>query len=274
MNISIISPHINGNGNTTVAALLAFELASRNKSVCLTHVTSKSDSMFPYLGFEETDDQTNNPLQLINLIREGGLRRDDIGNYCREVTEKLDLFSLDTFITKSGKETNVNQEQMQTVLSFICKEFPHDYVVFDIDENDLEKENVKLVLAHTDCLIFVLTQSVTELKRFTDQKTKIQKHTANIPNLVVVNKYCDIIGNLKDTAGILGIKRPNKWYQLRFNQWIPYCANRGQFKYLAEQIQKRNSDVIELDSDIKHLVSGVQSIKQATREEKRRVRSY
>ena len=274
MNISVISPHIQGNGNTTVAALLAFELASRNKSVCLTHITSKSESMFPYFGFEESDDQTSNPLQLINLIREGGLRKEDIGNYCREVTDRLDLFSLDTLISKSGKETSVNAEQMQTVLSFICKDFPYDYIVFDIDENDLEKENVKMALAHTDCLIFVLTQSLTELRRFADQKAKIMKQTANIPNLVVINKYCDIIGNINEVASVLGIKRPNKWYHIRFSQWIPYCENRGQLKYLAEQIQKRNANVIELDSDIKHLASGVQSIKQATREEKRKARGY
>jgi len=274
LNISVISPHTHENGNTTVAALLAFELASRNKSVCLTHVTSKSESMFPYFGFEESDDQTSNPLQLINLIREGGLRKEEIGNYCREVTEHLDLFSLDTFISRAGKETNVNDEQMQTVLSFICKEFPYDYVVFDIDEKNLENDNVKMALAHTDCLIFVLTQSLTELRRFAAQKSRILKQTAKIPNLVVVNKYCDIIGTVKDAADLLGIKRPNKWYQIRFNQWIPFCENRGKLRYLAEQIQKRHPDVIELDSDIKHLASGVQSIKQATREEKRRVRGY
>lgn len=274
MNISVISPHIHGNGNTTVAALLAFELASRNKRVCLTHVTSKSESMFPYFGFEESDDQTNNPLQLINLIREGGLRKEDIGNYCREVTDRLDLFSLDTFISKTGKETNVNAEHMQTALSFICREFPNDYIVFDIDENNMENENVKLVLSHTDCVVFVLTQSLTELRRFAAQKTKILKQTGNIPSLVVVNKYSDIIGTMKDAANVIGIKRPSKWYQIRFSQWIPYCENRGQLKYLAEQIQKRNADVIELDSDIKHLVSGVQSIKQAAREEKRKARGY
>ncbi|WFR59061.1 hypothetical protein QA584_08245 [Anaerocolumna sp. AGMB13025] len=274
MNISVISPHIHGNGNTTIAALLAFELSSRNKDVCLTHVTSKSESMFPYFGFEESDDQTSNPLQLINLIREGGLRKEEISNYCREVTDRLDLFSLDTFTSKTGKETNVSEEQMQTVLSFICKEFPYDYIIFDIDENNLEKENVKMALAHTDCLVFVLSQSLTELKRFAAQKTKILKQTANIPNLVVINKYSDMIGTLKDAANILGIKRPNKWYRIRFNQWIPYCENRGQLKYLAEQIQKRNVDVIELDSDIKHLAGGVQSIKQASREQKRIVRGY
>jgi cellulose biosynthesis protein BcsQ len=274
VNISVISPHIHGNGNTTVAALLAFELASRNKSVCLTHVTSKSESMFPYFGFEEFDDQTNNPLQLINLIREGGLRKEEIGNYCREVTESLDLFSLDTFISRPGKETNVSETQMQDVLSFICNNFPYDYIVFDIDENDLNKENVKMVLAHTDCLIFVLTQSLTELQRFAAQKTKILKQTGNIPNLVVINKYSDIIGTIKDAASVLGIKKPSKWYPIRFNQWVQYCENRGQLKYLAEQIQNRKVDVIELDSDFKHLASGVQSIKQATREEKRIRRGY
>ncbi|SHK69744.1 hypothetical protein SAMN02745136_03133 [Anaerocolumna jejuensis DSM 15929] len=274
MNISVISPHVHGNGNTTVAALLAYELSSRNKSVCLTHVTSKSESMFPYFGLEESDDQTSNPLQLINLIREGGLRKEDIGNYCREITERFDLFSLDTFVSRTGKDKNVNDEQMQTVLSFICKDFPYDYIVFDIDENNLEKENVKLVLAHTDCLIIVLTQSLSELQRFSGQKAKILKQTANIPNLVVMNKYIDMIGTDKDAANVLGIKHPSKWYHIRFSQWIPYCENRGQLKYLSEQIQKRNVDVLELDADIKHLVSGIQSIKQAVREEKRKARGY
>lgn len=272
MNISVISPHIHGNGNTSIAALLAFELGSRNKDVCLTHVTSKSESMFSYFGFEESNDQTSNPLQLINLIREGGLRKDDIKNYCREVNERLDLFSLDTFVSQNGKEANVSVEQMQTVLSFICKDFPYDYIVFDIDENNLEKENVKMALAHTDCLIIVLTQSITELRRFAVQKNLIMKKTAKIPSLVVVNKFSDMIGTIKDAADVLEIKNPNKWYKVRFSQWIPYCENRGKLKYLAEQIQKRNTDVIELDSDIKHLASGVQSIRQATREEKRKVR--
>ena len=216
--------------------------------------------MFPYFGFEESDDQTNNPLQLVNLIKEGGLRKEDIGNYCREVTENLDLFSLDTFISRNGKETNVNEEQMRTVLSFICKDFPYDYIVYDIDENGLDKESIKIALAHTDCLIFVLSQSLTELRRFSNQKSKILKQTASIPNLVVVNKYCDLIGTVKDVANTIGIKRPSKWYQIKFNQWIPYCENKGKLKYLAEQIQKRNTDVIELDSDIKHLASGVQGI--------------
>ncbi len=274
LNISVISPHIHGNGNTTIAALLAFELASRNRHVCLTHVTSKSESMFPYFGFEEFDDQTNNPIQLLNLIREGGLRKEEIGNYCREITDRLDLFSLDTFISRPGKETNVSEKQMQDVLTFISQNFPYDYIVFDIDENDFKKENVKVALAYTDCLILVLTQSLTELRRFKTQKAKIQKQISNIPCLVALNKYSDIIGTVKDATHVIGIKNPKKWYPIRFSQWIPYCENRGKLKYLAEQIQNRSADVIELDSDIKHLASGVQKVKQTTREEKRKSRGY
>ncbi len=269
MNIGVISPHIHGNGNTTIASLLAFELASRNRTVCLTHTRTKSESMFHYFGFKETDDRTSNPVQIINLIREGGIQKQDVKNYCRQVTDRLDLFSLDAFIAKPGKESGVSSEQMDIVTRFIATSFPYDYIVFDVDENSLDNSAVRITLEYADVLVFVISQSITELKRFAAEKTKILKQTGNIPSLVVVNRYCDLIGTIKNTAGVLGIRNPKSWYPVRLNQWVPYCENRGELKYLAERIQNRDARVLELDYDIKKLAGGIQNVKQAARNHRR-----
>lgn len=273
MNISVISPKMSGCGTTTVAGLLAFELSSRNKNVCLTHAKSKSSTIYPYFGFESSTDQTTNPVQLVNLIKEGGLRKEDIKFYCKEVTERLDLFSIEPYQKDNISEERINRSQMQTVLNFVTNDFPYDYVVFDMDE-DIENENSKIILSKTDCLIIVLPQSIGELRRFYEHKEKIFRIINKLPCLVVVNKYVNMIGSVKEVAMEIGIKNPKKWYTIRYNPWITYCENRGKFIYLGEEIQKRNIDVIDIDSDIKQIATGIQSVKQASREERRIQRGY
>ncbi len=255
MNIAVMSPHTQKNGNTTVAALIASELATRNRKVCLTHTTSKSNALFRYFGVNGAEDKTCNPIQIYNLIREGGIRKNDIGDYCRGVSENLEIFTMN-----SGDITN---EQLVDVSNFICTSFPHDHVVFDFDNNDLESPVNSAIIQNCDCVVYVLTQSITELDEFNKNKDEYLSWLEELPVIVVVNRFCDIVSNLKKVALSIGVKKPKKWYKIGFNPWVTFGTSNGKFDFLFENVQQRDHHVVDVDSDVKALVNGILSIKHA-----------
>lgn len=255
MNIAVMSPHTNKNGNTVIASLIAYELSSRNRKVCLTHSTNKSNALYSYFSLNEAMDKTCNSIQILNLIREGGIRKNDISDYCKSVSENLEIFSL------NSKE--ISQEQLNEVTGFICTNFPHDHVIFDVDDNDLNNEINQTIIKHCDCIVYVLTQNKTELIEFCEKRKENLYWMNDIPSIVVVNQFCDIVGSIKQVALTIGIKKPKKWFEMGYNPWIPYATNHGMVSHLYQNMQKRDYQVVDIDSDLKNIVNGILSIRYA-----------
>lgn len=263
MNIAVMAPHIHGNGRTTVAALIAGELSTRNRHVCLTHARSQSESMYSYFTFNEVDSSTN-PQQIVNLMKGGGIQKDHIPDYSRNISDYLDLFSLN----ESLQQGNISEENQAEVINFIARNAPYDFMIYDVDENNMEQSSVKAILSEADCVVLVLTQAVTELNRFKEIKAQFVSKTKKLPVIVVINKYAALYGKVKDVGDVIGVANTKSWRKLHFNAYIQYCENKGQLRFLLEQIQKRNPDVIELDSDIKHITQNILQIKREKRKER------
>lgn len=255
-----MSPHTTKNGNTTVAALLAFELSLRNRKVCLTHVKTKSNAFFSYFNINNEDDKTANPIQICNLIKEGGLRKNDISDYCKSLTENLELFSLNS--------NELEQNSFIDVIEFISTSFPHDYTVFDMDNNDLGSEECKTILKNCDCIIYILSQNSTEYESFKENK-RIYKHWMNlIPHIVVVNQYNGIIGTLDDVACGIGLKKAKKWIKISDNPYLAWGTSHNKLLTIFKFMQNRDHRLVDVDSDIKNLVNSIMKVKQAKRAQK------
>ena len=259
MNIAVMAPHVHGNGITTVAALVASELANRNKRVCLSHVRSISESFFPYFSLKETENL--NPKMLTALVKQNSMDKNSIQNYCRKINDWMDLFSMDTPM----EEGELSKEDISAVVQFMLKSNSYDYMIYDVDENNLDDPCVQDVIEGTDCVILVLTQATTELKRYNEVKKKflrplIDKH---IPCITVINKYDQLYGKVSEIAARVGVtdkSKVKKWQILTYNRYIPYCENKGNLNLLMEQMKSRQAEVIDVDTDVKNICKQISNV--------------
>lgn len=255
MNIAVMSPHCYGNGTTTIAALISAALAKQNTKVCLTHITAKSDSIYLYYNIANGGINTTDAIQLTKLIRTGGMQKNSLSNYCRNISENYDVFSLDS-------EADIPEAEIADVVSYITQNAPYDYVVFDVDEKGLDKPAIQAVIEGADCIILVLSQSITEINRFKAIKSAFISNTRKVPKIVVINKYRNFLGTLKEYAVKLGVKDTRHWHYVHDNPHIISCENNGQLLFLTEQIKKRNGEVLELDADMQKIVKDIISTKR------------
>lgn len=260
MNIAVMSPHAPKNGTTTIAALLSHELSMKNKKVCLTHAKTKSNSLFSFFNINESDDKTANPIEISKLIIEGGIRKNDISAYCKGITENLELFTINS--------NEIDQGSYSEVLDFICKSFPHDYTIFDIDTEELSSLECRTILNNCDCIVYIFTQNNTELHEFKKEKLKYYRYIRNIPNIVVVNKFNGIIGSMDDVACAMGLKKASKWVKVSYNPYIAWGTNEGKLLTVFELMKKRDYRLVDTDSDIKNLIHSIMSIKKVVRANK------
>lgn len=260
MNIAVMSPHTLKNGTTTIAALLSYELSVRNKTVCLTHAKSKSNALLPFFHINENEDKTANPIEITNLIREGGIRKNDISDYCKSIRENLELFTFNS--------EEINPECFCDVLEFVCTSFPHDYTIFDIDTEKLESKECRTILRYCDCIVYIFSQNRTEIDEFKENKRRYLHYIKKIPNIVVVNKYNGIIGSMDDIAHGIGMKKASKWIKVSYNPYIAWGTNQGQLLTVFEFMKKRDYRFVDIDSDIKNLVNSIMSIKKVKSDKK------
>ena len=253
MRISVISPHTSNNGNTALAMLIALQLSSSDKNTCITHTKPLSNSFYKYLNFKGYQDKTSTPSQIVKILKEGGLTKDDLTDYCKQVDESLEAFTNDT--------TNFSQTDMDFMVEYIAKEFPHEHVVFDVDYNDIDK--VTEVVQMTDVVVLNINQSVAELQAFYENREEYMKIFEGKPLVVVVNKFNSIKGTLKETANWMGIKKPNNWMVLRENPWIAWATNHGQLNQLFSKIKAKDERVVELSNDIAKICTTVVRAKVA-----------
>ena len=259
MNIAVISPHVHGNGNTTVAALIAASLAQRNSKVCLTHTRIKSEALFPYYSITSSVSRSN-PIQVVNLIKGGGMNSGSVPNYCRNVSDRFDIFSLD-----SDEPDKIFDEDVADVIDYLARSAPHEYLVIDVDENSFDKASVKAAFNAADCFVLVLTQKTIEAKLFNDMKKLIVAKCAKKPVIVVVNKFRDMLGSIKDLATSVGLTNTRQWYTLHSNDNILYCENTGQLRLLSDKMYEKNGDVVNVEYDIQHIIQAIMTIKRESR---------
>ena len=261
MNIAVISPHSVNNGNTTVAGLVALELGARGKKVCLTHTHTKSPCIFRYFGLDdEEQDKTANPARMVKMIREGILKRENITEYCRPITQTVEIYS--------ANDAQFNHDDMIFALEFIIRSFPHDFVVFDVDINEMDSDANKIVLGNCDFVIFVMEQNVKEVASFREKFRGIWKSIGKKPMLMVVNKYNPAVGKVNDLAlqlGIKEIKKSSSWLYLRYNPYIIKYSNKGDLQGLHRAMRTNDARIIDISSDIKNIVNRIMKFRSAKR---------
>ena len=267
MNIAVIQPQGHGSGTTTIAALLASELGSRNAQVCLAATKPVSDALYQYYNVQEEKAKQNVGTELVSLIKFGGIKKEKVRDYCRNVEENLDLFVLNTPYQKGILE----EDDMVQTLEFLGTNSPYDYVVYDVDEKHLERQTVKTILSVADACILVLTQDACDVKSFMKQKQAFIKDTRGIPTVVVVNRYSTLLGDIKGLAQSMGVKNTKNWCTVHDNIYVRYCGNRGEYPVLSKKIRENAADVVELNHDVSVITQNIMEIKKIDR--KRRIES-
>lgn len=247
MRIAVISPHANENGNTVLAMLLAMQLAHTGKMTCLSHISPLSDSFPTYLNFIGFQDKTSTPSQIVKVLKEGGLEKSDVSDYCKKVAENLEAFTNQT--------SNFTEEDMDYMYNYIISDFPHEHVVLDVDTEDLDK--VTEVCQKCDLVVLNLTQNIVELQRFKENREDYSATFKDKPLIVVINRYNSTKSTIKENANWMGIRKPNNWLILHDNPWITWATNHGRLGELFRQIEKKDSRVIELNSDLSRISSAV-----------------
>ena len=251
MRIAVISPHVNKNGTTTVAMLIAMELASSGKLTCLTHVKPKSEAFSSYLNFKGFNDKTSTPSQIVKILREGALTGDDARAYCKDVSYNLEAFT--------NEASNFSEEDMAFMYKYIAKAFPHENVVFDVDSEDFEVN--KSVVKLCDVAVIVISQNAVELKSFRENKDKYIELLAGKPYIFVVNRYNSISASLKEVAKWAGGSKPKNFNILHDNPWIRWATNHGKLNELARAIIKKDPRVIEIQSDLSRICTAIAKAK-------------
>lgn len=251
MIISVISPHCEGNGNTTVSLFLSLGLGAMKKKVLLTHTDAISNSLYMYLGLQTFEDKTSTPTQMVKLLREGAIQSEAIPDYCKNIADNTYLFT--------NNKNNFSEEDMRTFSEYLVEHSDFDYIVYDF--NNLESSTAEYILDKTDIVILNFTQSFIELDKFKKEIKKYTKMFAGKKMMLVCNKYNPVISKDKDIIKRLGLKAP--CHVIHYNPWIVMASNGGQLLTLFKNIRAKNSKVIELNSDIIHLAATVSKIRIA-----------
>ncbi len=260
MLISVMSPHTEGNGNSTTALFLALGLGSMKKKVFLTHTDSISSDFHTYLGLHTHTDKTSTPTQLVKLLREGAIQSQDIEDYCVNVTDSTFVFG--------NVMPNFSAEDMETMADFVIDESEFDYVVYDI--NNMDTNTARNVVDKSDVLVLNVTQSVAELKKLKAYLEKNKRKLVGKKLVLVCNKFSGVAGKTTEIAKVLGLKA--NVYVIHYNPWIVNASNQGALPVVYGNIKMKRNKVVELNSDISKLAGSVSKIKINKLKEKQEAR--
>lgn len=259
MNIAVISPHTSNNGNTTIASLLALELSTRGKTVCLTHTAMKSPAIYEYFSLKESDgDKTANPSKLVSMLKAGAVKSEEINEYCKNITTGVDAFTVN--------DRKFTQEDLAFALDYIVTKFPYDLKVFDVDDS-LDNESTKKVLNQCDFIVVVISQSIMELYDFKSTLKKLDKLLKYKPSMIVINKFDRFICGVKDVQNVLGVKvsKKSSWVTVRYNPQITKFSNYGKLLDLFNSMRKNDVAVVDIANDIKLIANRVMKYRQQER---------
>lgn len=252
MIISVISPHMRNSGNTTTALLLAHALADLKRHVFFTHVLPQSSSIETYLGLNSYEDKTSTPSQLVKLMREGAIKVEDIGDYCKNDVDFLHIFT-------NNKE-NFSQDDMHTLIDYITSSPDpiYDYMVFDVDTTT-DNPTAQMILKKSDIIILNLSASVYQINEFNKMESKLVKLFQGKKLFMVVNQYEQRAMKLKEVAKYLKTKASP--YTIRHNSWVQWACNKGKLSYLYTQGKIKDGEVIDIFKDVNAIASGVAKAK-------------
>jgi hypothetical protein len=252
MIISVVSPHTVRNGNTVSSILLAFGLGDLKRKVLLTHTSPQSYAFDQYLGLQNFEDKTSTPTQLVKLMREGAVKPEEIGDYCKLFEDFVFVFT--------NKETNFSQHDMNNLADFILtSSMPYEYIVFDIDEKT-DSQTAEMVLAKSDLIILNLSDSSLELEMFNQQKDKIIKMCKGKKVILLCSAYDSrALKSTKELTKKIGVD--TVCHTIRYNSWVKWACNGGKLAYLFKQGKTKDSDVIEIYKDSTSLASAVSKTK-------------
>lgn len=265
MLVSVISPQRRAAGATSVAALVGQGLSEQNRSVILMNSAAHSNSFNMYFGINKNGAGDTPASQLLNLVKMGGATKDSVPNYCCSVNSRYDVFSIE--------DENKDKDSINEVHKYLLEGAPYDYIVCDID-TDLSDPRTKDMLDRSDCIVLVLDSGIKNLSKFADVRKDFASMTRYKPVITVLNDYDDEVLKKEDAADIAGItnkKAVALWNVIHYCKYIPYCENRGELQLLFEQMSKRTSQAIMLDSEVQTLTK--QIIKIQTQLSKARIQS-
>lgn len=220
-----------------------------------------SSSFYKYLSFSSYVDKTSTPSQIVKILKEGGLTGDEARDYCKQVSDGLEAFT--------NQSSNFNQDDMNFMYRYIAKAFPHEHVIFDVDDDAIEQCTAVIKLC--DVVVLNITQSIKELDNFRINREKYIEMFGNKPIVVVINQFNSACGSMQDVAKWMGVKKPNGWVVLHFNPWIRWATNKGKLNSLFKNIQKKDPRVIEIHSDLFKICSTIAKAK-STSDKKRNTR--
>lgn len=254
MIISVITPHMSNSGNTTTALLLAHALADLKRNVFFTHIQPKSTALEHYLGLLDFEDKTSTPTQLVKLMREGAIKVEDIGDFCKNDVEFLHIFT--------NTKDNFLQDDMHTLVEYITNapDSQYEYLVFDID-SDTDNPTAQLILKKSDIIVLNLSASTYQLDQFKGMEQKLVKLFNGKKLITVVNQYDQRAMKLKEVTKYLGAKTSP--YTIRYNSWVQWACNRGKLSYMYLQGKSKDGDVVDIFRDITSIASGVAKAKVA-----------
>lgn len=253
MIISVVSPHAHNNGVTTSSMLTAMGLSDLKRKVFLTHVSPQSRAFELYLGLKAYEDKTSTPTQLVKLMREGAIKTEEIGDYCKAINDYLDVFT--------NNSTNFSAEDMGALAKFLLtSETNYDYMVFDVD-TDVRGKEAQFVIGKSDLIILNVSNSYLEASNFVENKEAIMKMCAGKKVLILCSAYDAKVGKLKDLGKQLGVD--TSIYVIRRNSWVRWACNSGRLDYLFSQGRAKDPDVYEIYRDAYSLASTIAKIKIA-----------
>lgn len=255
MLISVISPQKRSSGTTSVAGLIAAGLSEQNRQTILINSAAHSDSFNMYYGVDQTN--VDSPAsQLLNLVKMGGATKESVPNYCHPINAKLDVFAIEN--------SNTDKDAVDEVHRYLLEAAPYPYTVCDVD-TDIDDERTKYMLDKADVVVLVINSSIKSLNKFADCKKKFAKMIKHKPVLTVLNEYDEDVMKRETAAQIISVlnkKAVALWTVIHYNKYIPYCENRGRLELLYDQMKKRTSQAILLDTEVRGLIKqiiGIQS---------------
>lgn len=253
MIISVLSPHAYNSGNTVTSILTGLGLSELKRRIFLSHLSPQSPAMERYLGVTSFEDKTSTPSQLVKLMREGAIKAEDIGDYCKQVNDFLDVFT--------NTATNFSSQDMSTLVDYlVTSETPYEYLVFDVDVST-DTDSAQLVIRKSDIVILNLTQSFVELDRFKEERENILKLCKGKKVIMVCSMFDAKVGKSKEIIKYLGEK--TSIFPIRFNTWVRWGCNNGKLPYMFLQGKTKDPDVIEIFRDSIALTSAISKAKIA-----------
>lgn len=252
MNIAVISPHGRNTGNTTLAILIALDLAQKGKRVCMTNANNMSHSLYEYFNLMDYEDKTSTPSQVVKLLKEGSVKPEEVSDYCKKISDNLELFC--------NNAKDFTESDMQYMIEYIGSKLTHDYIIYDIDIGMNQfpyHEMTKKIIGISDMVILNINQSIKQLTEINRIKKDMLELLGNKPTIVVISRFDDSQSTIKETANWMGVKKPNNWLVMRNNPWICWGTNHGKITQVYKKIIEKDERVMDVASDLDKISNNI-----------------